>query len=151
MKILLAVLLFSTLGVANANASFKAPKNVSSVFTQWNEVRAKLIDLTEQYRDEQVSKKEKERLLPITNEYLSYMQDLSFTPTQDQERVQLVVDLLAATLDYDFASSNVDTLYFDYKANKELYERSIQFLADRKVSRELMDAFKSFSEAEANR
>lgn len=152
MKILLTVLLFSTLGLANANASFKAPqKTATTAFIQWSDVRFKLIDLAEQFRDDRISKKEKEKLLPATNEYLSYMQDLNFTATQDQERVQLVVDLLAATLEFDFASSNADTVYFDYKENKELYDRAIQFLADQKVARELMDTFRSLSEAETKR
>ena len=107
----------------------------------WSGIRAELVKLTEKFQSKHLTEDQKVNLLPITNEMLSYMQDLTLTETEKMDQIDVVVRLLAASLNYDFASSNEDTVYFEYMKYKGAYQLAIKAIPDVNTRRELLDTF----------
>jgi hypothetical protein len=116
------------------------PHQVTKTLT-WSGVRGELVKLTEKFQSKHLTEDQKVSLLPITNEMLSHMQDLTLTETEKMDQIDVVVRLLAASLNYDFASSNEDTVYFEYMKYKGAYQLAIKAIPDVNTRRELLDTF----------
>ncbi|MGE5086467.1 MAG: hypothetical protein ACM3MG_09225 [Bacillota bacterium] len=107
----------------------------------WSGIRADLVKLTAKFQSKDLTDDQKVSLLPVTNELLSYMQDIAVTEAEKMDQIDVVVKLLAASLNYDFASSNEDTVYFEFMKHKGAYQRAIKALPDVEIRRELLDTF----------
>lgn len=129
----------------------EATKPSSSNEMNWHNIKNELQLMTERYKDSKLDQKQKVKFLPRTNELLSYMQDIKLSESEKQEQIKIVVKLLEASLPTDFASSNMDTLYFEYKKFQKAYENEINNLENKRVSKDLIDTFKSFEDREKSR
>ncbi len=116
----------------------------------WSEFRAEILQLTRDFRSSQLTRKQKIKLLPKTNQVLSLMQDLEFSARQKQDQVETTIELLAAASDIDFANSTTDTVYFDYKTNKKLYKEAISRLSSQEEKETILESFKDWEEFEKN-
>ncbi len=151
-KLILLILISMQVNVAFAQASApkkNAPVAKSAQIGSWVNIRADLIRLTQQFQNKNLSEDQKVSLLPVTNELLSYMQDIQLGTNEKMEQIQIVVQLLASSLEYDFASSNADTVYFEYAKYKGAYIQTIKQLTNTRVAKELLSTFRDL-EATAN-
>ncbi|MFM6928466.1 MAG: hypothetical protein ACKOX6_08370 [Bdellovibrio sp.] len=118
-----------------------SPRTEGAQVLTWSGIRSELVNLTAKYQSKKLTDDQKVNLLPVTNELLSYMQDIAVTETEKMDQIDVVVKLLAASLNYDFASSNEDTVYFEFMKFKGAYQRAIKALSDVETRRELLDTF----------
>lgn len=154
MKKLILIILISM----QANAVFAqaptakktAPTRKSAQLSSWAHIRENLVHLTQKFQSRALSEDQKVSLLPVTNELLSYMQDIKLSSAEKIDQINVVVQLLAASLEYDFASSNADTVYFEYATFKGAYIQAINQLPNARIRRELLDTFKDLSAAANN-
>jgi len=79
------------------------------------------------------------RLFPKTNATLSLMQDLKLSPEEKADQVKVVVALIAQTFPLDYASSNIDTIYFEYEKFKSLYDAEFSKIKDPQIRNDIKD------------
>lgn len=152
-KLILLIIISMQVTVFSAQASMNkknSPASKASQMSSWVSIRADLIRLTQQFQNRNLSEDQKVSLLPITNELLSYMQDIQLGTSEKMDQIQIVVQLLAASLEYDFASSNADTVYFEYAKYKGAYIQAIKQLPNTRVAKELLSTFNELSSAANN-
>lgn len=152
-KLILLIIISMQVTVFSAQASMNkknSPASKTSQMSSWVSIRADLIRLTQQFQNRNLSDDQKVSLLPITNELLSYMQDILLGTSEKKDQIQIVVQLLAASLEYDFASSNADTVYFEYAKYKGAYIQAIKQLPNTRVAKELLSTFNELSSAANN-
>lgn len=151
MKKLLLLLIIS-MQVNNALATSTSvktnePGHKVARTVSWDQIRSDLIRLTQKFQNSSLNEDQKVALLPATNELLSYMQDIHLNEHEKMDQIQVVVQLLAASHEADFASSNADTLYFEYAKFKNYYGRVINQLPNTQVRKELLNTFNELESA----
>lgn len=118
------------------------------VAKNWKESKEALKKLAAKFRDPQLAKAQKVELLPASNNLLYDTQQLKLSKAEKSEQIQVIVNFLAATIDSDFANSNTDSVYDDFKAHKKAYLAEIGKIKDKSIKDEILDAFDAWSEAE---
>lgn len=131
----------------------KASKTVAAsaeppVAKTWKESKEALNKLAEKFRDPKLTKEQKVELLPATNNLLYDTQQLKLSKAEKQEQIAVIVQFIAATIDTDFANSNTDSTYDDFKANKKAYLAEIAKIKDKETREEIIDAYDGWAEAE---
>lgn len=137
-----------------AEAQSKAPKSAAStpaeppVAKNWKESKAALTSLALKFRDAKLTKEQKVELLPASNNLLFDTQQLKLNKAEKAEQIKVIVDFLAATIETDFANSNTDSVFDDFKVNKKAYLVEINKISDKTIKAEILDAFESWSDLE---
>ena len=127
----------------------KAPvAPVSKKNSDWSAFKQELQLMAAKFNDPKLSKDAKLALLPRSNMVLSDIQDLTLSPKDKTDQIRTVVEFMTASTDTDFANSNPDTLYFDYKAHKKDYTDEINKIKSKTAREEIMEAFKGLEEFE---
>ena len=129
--------------LAQDNKSNKAPaemaESLASSEMTWSSIKAELISMTKSFKDRSLSRENKMKLFPKANATLSLMQDLKLTPEEKSEQIKIVVTLISHTYALDYASSNLDTIYFDYEKFKALYDAEINKIKSTKIRNDIKD------------
>ena len=113
----------------------------------WKESKAALTALAAKFRDSKLTKEQKVELLPLSNTLLYDTQQLKLSAKEKSEQIKVIVDFLGATESTDFANSNTDSVYDDYKANKKAYTTELSKL-DKKTKDALLEGFDAWATAE---
>lgn len=153
-KIIVALLLTTQTSWASsatlpATSFTPQQKRVVASYSTWESIKADLKTLESRFKNPRLTEDQKIDLLPVTNQLLSLMQDLTFNEQEKLDSIATVVQLMAASVDYDFASSNQDTLYFDYARFKTAYLQEIAKLPRDKGSM-IRDIFADLEEVANN-
>jgi hypothetical protein len=114
----------------------------------WAEQKVRLKKLETKFRDAKLKKDAKVKFLPESNALLSEMQEIKMTPAEKADQIATVVSFISASIDADFANSNTNTVYYDYKANQKAYDTEIGKLASKDTQKKLREAFKDWAEFE---
>ncbi len=155
--IVVSVLLLTSLGASAqstkaVNTSVKetaVTRKAAQAPMDWASLKQELLSMAARFSDKRVSDKAKVSMLPHANEVLSGVQDLKLSAPEKEEQIQVVVAFLAASFAADFANSNTNTIYYDYKAHKSAYLKEINKLKG-SVRSELIEAFKDWEAFERN-
>jgi hypothetical protein len=114
----------------------------------WAEQKARLQKLEVKFRDKKLSKDAKVKFLPESNALLSEMQEIKFSGKEKADQIATTVSFLSASIDADFANSNTNTVYLDFKANQKAYETEIAKLPSKDAAKKIAQAFKEWGEFE---
>lgn len=114
----------------------------------WKESKEALNSMAAKFRDPKLTKEQKVALLPASNNLLYDTQQLKLTKAQKAEQIKVIVSFITATIDADFANSNTDSVYDDFKVNKKAYLAEIAKIKDKKIKDEILEAFEGWAEAE---
>lgn len=125
-KIIFAIILLSQTSWAGtttlpSKAFAPTQKRVVANATNWAGIKADLKTLEARFKDPRLTEDQKVDLLPVTNQLLSIMQEINLNTHERTDAIATVVELMAASVEYDFASSNQDTLFFHYLKYKKEY------------------------------
>ena len=139
MKKLLIILILSL--------GFNAFADEPPAAKNWKESKEALTKLAAKFRDSKLSKEQKVELLPLSNTLLYDTQQLKLSASEKSDQIKTIVDFLGATEATDFANSNTDSVYDDYKANKKAYTTELSKL-DKKTKAALLEGFDAWADAE---
>ncbi|KYG65618.1 hypothetical protein AZI86_00630 [Bdellovibrio bacteriovorus] len=152
--LIIMAIIFVLGAIPFAEAQNKAPKSAAAepaeppVAKNWKESKAALNALAVKFRDAKLTKEQKVELLPASNNLLYDTQQLKLSKAEKAEQIKVIVDFLAATIDTDFANSNTDSVYDDFKVNKKAYLAEINKITDKKIKEEIIEAFDSWADLE---
>lgn len=151
-KIIFAIIILMQTSWASAatlphsNLTTQQKRTVAN-YTSWHSLKADLKALEQKFNDPRLTDSQKVKLFPITNRLLSLAQDIEMNEHEKRDQIATVVELMGASFDYDFASSNQDTLYFDYVRYKQVYLEEISKLPKHKAQ-EIKSIFTEFEESD---
>lgn len=112
----------------------------------WPQARLQLKTMEARFRSPQLTEQQKVKLLPQANELLSIIQDLHYSQSEKTDQIQTTIDLIAAALEVDFASSMIDTMYFDIQNNKNSYLLEIENLPSIRTQNEIKEILAEMEE-----
>lgn len=148
--VLIQVISFSAQASAKASLPGKkgavASRKVAQVL-DWASLKHELLMMEARFKAKNVSEEQKVDMLPRSNEVLSNLQDVKYTEAEKMDQIQTVVRFLGASIEYDFANSNTNTIYFDYKTFKKAYVAEINKL-ERTQRAQVKEAFADWEQYE---
>lgn len=144
---ILILMTFAWMGMVHAQVSQRSKSVVTKgEVTSWEQGRRELLALEAVYRRKDLSEDAKFKYMPRTNEVLSYVQDFNLNRDEKDDMIKVAVAVIAAVIDID--NSPLDTLYFDYKANKQAYLREIGKIGSKRIRSEILENFRDLESAE---